>query len=68
MALSFWLRRRYSMFAWTAGIAVIAFRFETLCFLGLFVVADMIHSRYKAVVQVVTSALPASVVLLGENE
>ena len=65
MALTYWLRQRYAMFAWTAGAAALIFRIETLIFLGLFVLGDLLRGRFGAIFQVVKNAIPAAVVLLG---
>ncbi|KAL8618808.1 hypothetical protein ACOMHN_000236 [Nucella lapillus] len=65
MALTYWMRQRYAAFAWAAGAACIIFRSETLVFLGLFVLSDLLRGRFAAVFQVVKHAVPAAVVLLG---
>lgn len=65
LAMAYWLRRRYAMFAWTAGAATLIFRFETLIFLGLFVLVDLLKGRFSVLLQVVKNAVPAAVVLLG---
>ncbi|XP_070186406.1 dol-P-Man:Man(7)GlcNAc(2)-PP-Dol alpha-1,6-mannosyltransferase-like isoform X2 [Littorina saxatilis] len=64
-ALACWLRQRYAMFAWTAGAAALIFRFETLIFLGLFVLADLLRGRFAAILEIIKNAIPAAVVLLG---
>ncbi|XP_076456670.1 dol-P-Man:Man(7)GlcNAc(2)-PP-Dol alpha-1,6-mannosyltransferase-like [Babylonia areolata] len=65
MAMTYRLRQQHGMFAWAAGAACIIFRFETLIFLGLFVLSDLLRGRVSAVVTVVKHAVPAAVVLLG---
>ena len=67
MALTYWLRQRYAMFAWAAGAAALIFRIETLIFLGLFVLGDLLRGRFSAIVQIIKHAIPAAVVLLGKN-
>jgi hypothetical protein len=65
MALTYWLRQRYALFVWTAGAAALIFRFETLAFLGLFVLVDLVKGRVTVLLQVVKHAVPAAIVLLG---
>ncbi|KAK7490863.1 hypothetical protein BaRGS_00017919 [Batillaria attramentaria] len=64
MALTYWLRQRYNMFVWTAGAAVIIFRFEALIFLGLFVLGELLKGRF-VVLQLIKSAIPAAIFWLG---
>lgn len=64
LALSYWLRQRHELFVWTAGAAVIVFRFETLIFLGFFVLSDMLQSR-SVLLRLIKHAILAAVFWLG---
>ena len=54
------------MFTWTAGAAALIFRFETLIFLGLYVLTDLVKGKVNVFLQILKTAVPAAVVLLGK--